>query len=362
MKSEIQLIKKRDLRSETSDGRRALRRRGMAMIQAGTKKGEVAKILGVNKNTVTNWCKNYKREGAKGLVDKKRGVKKGARKTLTDKQEIRIQRLIVDQFPEQYKLPFALWTLKAVQELVKQEFDLVVPRSTMGYYLRSWGFTPQKPKKKAYEQRPAEVAKWLEEEYPAIQERARLENAEIHWGDETGCKNQSNQGRSYAPKGQTPIKEQMSKSFKINLVSAITNQGKVQFMIYSENMNADVFIKFLQQLIKSCDRKKFLILDNLKVHHSKVVKEWVIQEEVKSKLELFFLPAYSPELNPDEYLNCDLKQGLSDKPAPKNEKELRINVEKHMTMLKQNPERIKKYFKHDSIKYAAENPNQLLAG
>jgi len=213
-----------------------------------------------------------------------------------------------------------------------------------------------------YEQQPAEVEKWLEEKYPAIKKRAKEENAEIHWGDETGCKNQCNHGRSYAPKGKTPVKEQMSKSFKINMISTVTNQGKVQFMIYSENtctvyevrgMNADKLIEFLQQLIKTSNRKIFLILDNLKVHHCKIVKEWLEQEEIKVKIEVFWLPSYSPELNPDEYLNCDLKRGLSEKPAPKNEKELQKNVENHMNMLQQTPDRIAKYFKHEDIQYAA---------
>lgn len=135
------------------------------------------------------------------------------------------------------------------------------------------------------------------------------------------------------------------------MVSAVTNQGKVQFMIYSETMNAERLIEFLKQLIKSSTRKIYLILDNLKVHHSKVVKEWV--EKSQDKIALFFLPSYSPEMNPDEYLNCDLKQGLSAKKSPKNKDILQNNVKRHMDLLANNPERVKKYFKHKSIEYAA---------
>jgi len=352
MKKEVQPIEKQDFRGASSEVRQSLRKRAISLIKSGKKKGEVAILFGVNKNTVSNWWKSYKDEGIKGLSDKKRGAKSENCKLLTSEQEKQIQKLIVDKYPEQYKLPFALWTRKAVQELVEQQFGIVLARSTMGYYLRSWGFTPQKPKKKAYEQKSAAVEKWLEEEYPAIKNRAKAENAEIHWGDETGCKNRCNHGRSYAPRGKTPVKEQMSKSFKINMISTVTNQGRVQFMIYSENMNADKLIEFLRQLIKSNDKKIFLILDNLKVHHCHVVKEWLAQEEINQKLEVFFLPSYSPELNPDEYLNCDLKRGLSDKPAPKHVKQLQQNVEEHMSMLQQNPKRVAKYFTHKDIQYA----------
>ena len=353
MKAPIKTIDKIDYRSLSGAERNALRKRGIALIESGKKKGEVATLLGTNNTTISNWWSSYKREGTKGLTDKKRGAVSEKCKLLTSEQEIAVRKMIIDKYPEQYKLSFALWTCKAVKELIEAQFGVSISRSATGYYLRSWGFSPQKPKKKAYEQNPVKVKKWLDEEYPAIQKRAKAENAEIQWGDETGCKNQCNHGRSYAPKGKTPVKAQMSKRFKVNMISTVTNQGKVQFMIYSDNMNTDRFIEFLLQLIKSSDKKIFLILDNLKVHHAHIVKDWAAQETIKPKLELFFLPSYSPELNPDEYLNCDLKHGLSDKPAPKNVEELRRNVENHMTMLQQNPDRIKKYFKAEEIKYAA---------
>ena len=347
------VIEKQDFRSVSSEVRSAIRKRGIFLIKSGKKKGEIALLFGVNKNTVSNRCKTHYKFGNKGLSDRKRGAKSEKCKLLSEKQEILIQKMIVYKCPDQYKLPFALWTRKAVKELIKSELDIDIAVRTMSDYFRKWGFTPQKPKKKAYEQKPAEVKKWLEESYPQIKKRAKTEKAAIHWGDETGCKNQCNHGRSYAPKGKTPIKKSMSKSFRINMISTVTNQGKVQFMIYSENMNADKLIEFLKQLIRSSKRKIFLILDNLKVHHCHIVKEWLRQDAIKQKLEVFSLPSYSPELNPDEYLNCDLKQGLSDKPAPKDVKELQMNIENHMNMLQQTPDRVAKYFYHKDIQYAA---------
>lgn len=344
-------MEKEDFRTVDDATRSSYRKRAISLIKQGKKKGEIALMFGVNKNTVSNWWKSYQSRGTKGFVSKKKGVKSEDKKLLSDEQESAVQKMLVDKMPEQLKLDFALWTRKAVKELVEQEFGIVIAITTMGDYLRKWGFTPQKPRKMAYEQCPKKVQKWLDEEYPAIKAQAKQEKAEIYWGDETGVKNQCHHGRSYAPQGKTPVKKSMSKRFSVNMGSAITNQGKVQFMLYSDSMNADRFIEFMQQLIKPSTQKVYFIVDNLKVHHSKIVKTWV--EENKDSIALFFIPSYSPEKNPDEYLNCDLKQGMSAKKSPKTKEILQDNVQNHMEMLQRNPERVKKYFEHKDIEYAA---------
>lgn len=344
-------MEKIDFRSVGSSTRKEIRKRAIKMIAKGAQKKKVAEIFGVNPNSITNWVKKHKVLGLKGLVDNKRGVKSEDVKLLTARQEKEVQKMILDTMPDQLKLPYSLWTRKAVKELVEREYGITMAINTMGDYLRSWGYSPQKPKKKAYEQCSKKVQKWLEEEYPAIKERAKNEGAEIQWGDETGVRNNSQHGRSYAPKGRTPVKKSMAKRFSVNMISTVTNQGKVEFMIYSGSMNADRLIKFMKQLIKGKARKTFLILDNLRVHHGNIVKQWV--EENKSKIGVFHLPSYSPEKNPDEYLNCDLKYGLSEKPAPRNEEQLKNNVQNHMKMLQENQQRVIKYFNHKDIEYAA---------
>jgi len=344
-------MEKMDFRKLSSQERYIFRKRAIELIKSGKKQKEVAELYGVRIATVSDWFKSYKSQGIKGLKDKVRGVKSEDKKLLNSQQEKLIQKMITDVMPDQLKLPYALWTRKAVKELVERELGIVLAVNTMGDYLRSWGFSPQKPKKKAYEQCSKKVQKWLDEQYPEIKKKAKEEGAEIHWGDETGVRNNCQHGRSYAPKGKTPVKKSMAKRFSINMISTVTNQGKVEFMIYSGSMNADRLIEFLKQLIKGKERKTYLILDNLKVHHSKKVKKWV--EENSDKIALFHLPSYSPEKNPDEYLNCDLKYGLSEKPAPRNQKQLQSNVENHMKILKENPQRVKKYFNHPDIKYAA---------
>ena len=344
-------MEKFDLRSATEDEKQAIKKRAISMHKNGKKNIEIIECLGVNKNSITNWIKAYKKHGSQGLVSKTRGLKLGENRLLDCAQEKQVQKWIVDKMPDQMKLPFGLWTRKAVQELIRNQFGVKIAIRTVGDYLKRWGFTPQKPKKKAYEQNPKAVNKWIKEEYPAIELSAKKEDAEIHWGDETGVKNECQYGRSYAPKGKTPTRTSMAKRLSLNMISSVTNQGKVRFMIYNGGMNAQMFIKFLRQLIKGAKKKIYLIVDNLRVHHSKLVKAWV--EKHKDNLALFYLPSYSPEMNPDEYLNCDLKYGISEKPSPKTEKELKSNVSSHMKMLQNKPNRVQKYFKHPSINYAA---------
>lgn len=344
-------MEKTDFRTLPEQTRLAFRLRAISLIKSGRSKGEVALIIGVPAATISRWSKQYRTIGKKGLEAKKRGVKSEDKKLLSKEQETAIQKMIVDKMPEQLKMDFALWTRKAVKELIEREFGIVLAITTMGDYLRKWGFTPQKPKKMAYEQCPKKVQKWLDEEYPAIKQAAKEENAVIYWGDETGVKNQCNHGRSYAPKGKTPVKKSMSKRFSVNMISAVTNQGLVQFLLYSDTMNADKFIVFMEQLIKSSEQKVCFIVDNLKVHHSKIVEAWV--EANKEKISLHFIPSYSPEINPDEYLNCDLKQGMSAKKSPKTVEILQSNVQGHMEMLQAKSDRVRKYFKHKSIAYAA---------
>jgi len=347
----LHTMKKTDFRSVDSATRTEIRKRAIKLILSGTQKKKVAEIFGVNQNTITNWVKKHKEIGLKGLEDKVRGVKSEDKKLLNASLEKQIQALITDTMPDQLKLPYGVWTRKAVRELVFREFGIELAINTMGDYLRKWGFSPQKPKKRAYEQCPKKVQKWLDEEYPAIKQKAKKEGAIIHWGDETGARNVNQHGRSYAPKGKTPVKKNMAKRFSVNMISTVTNQGMVEFMIYTGTMNSERLITFLEQLIKGKEHKIFLILDNLRVHHSKHIKKWL--ENKTNQIEIFYLPAYSPEKNPDEYLNCDLKYGLSDKPAPKTQEQLQENVENHMRILQNNSQRVKKYFHHQDIKYAA---------
>jgi transposase len=344
-------MKKIDARSISREAQQQLRNQAVRLRKAGRAYREIAEIVGVHLTTVCTWYKTYEREGEKGIKLKLRGTKMGERRTLTPEREAELLRIITDKSPDQLKMDFALWTRGAVQDLIRQRWSIEMPIRTVGEYLKRWGFTPQKPLKKAYEQNPATVKEWLDKEYPMIKKRAKAQGAEIHWGDETGLRNDCQHGRGYAPKGKTPVLRLNAKRESINLISSITNQGKVRFMTYRGSMNGQLLIRFMKRLTKDADRKVILILDNLRVHHSKVVNAWL--EKNTKKIEVFYLPSYSPELNPDEYLNCDLKAGVhSGAPARSGEK-LKAKTISHLRMLQKKPARVRSYFKHPKIAYAA---------
>jgi transposase len=343
-------MEKIDARKLSTDAQQQLRFQVLRLRKQGRTHKEISAITGVSLSTCSTWWSIYQKEGKKALLIQKRGRPSGSCRRLDKEQEKQIQKAICDKCPDQLKLPFALWTRIAVQQLIQQLWGIEVPVRTIGDYLKRWNFTPQKPLKRAYEQNPKAVKKWLEEDYPTIKQKAKKEDAEIHWGDETGLCNDSYHGRSYAPRGRTPAISLSARCKRVNLISSVTNQGKVRFMIYKDRMNADTFIKFMKRLIKDADRKIFLILDNLKVHHSYKACDWL--EEHTDQIEVFFLPSYSPELNPDEYLNCDLKAGVHSGPPARTRKQLKNKALSHLRKLQKMPKRVKKYFKHPKISYA----------
>lgn len=341
-----------DARKLSPEEQKEKRRTALRMRTQGYTFKAIGEAVGVHYRTVQYWWSRFQAEGRKAAVEGgRRGCKVGERRTLLFWQEDEVQKLIAERLPDQLKLAYALWTRAAVQELIRERYGVVMPIRTVGEYLKRWGFTPQKPLKRAYEQKPEAVSQWLKDSYPAIAQRAKEEGAEIHWGDETGVRSDCQHGRSFAPKGQTPVVEMPAQRFSTNMISTVTNQGKVRFMVYQETLTAPVLIRFLQRLIKDAGRKVFLVLDNLRVHHSNRVRDWLAEH--KTVIELFFLPSYSPELNPDEYLNGDLKAAVHSTKAARTRDDLERKVRAHMRKLQNTPSRVRAYFKHPKIAYAA---------
>jgi transposase len=345
-------MEKTDLRRLTASAREQVRRTVIRLLKRGHTQSAIALELGLNRLTVNKWSQAHEHKGNEALREAPRGRPAGSGRCLSPAQEERIQRELIDHTPDQLKLKFALWSAKAVRALIKQLFLIELPERTVRKYLSRWGFTPQRAIKRAYEQRPEAVEHWLRQQYPAIVKRAKAEGAEISWADETAASSVEHFARGYAPRGKTPVVSlSQSKRCRVNLISAITNQGKLRFMLYRETLDADKFIEFLKRLCKEAERKVFLIVDNLRVHHAKKVAAWL--DENRLRIELFYLPSYSPELNPDEYLNADLKARLNAGEPVRTPKAMHAKLLGHLRSLQKQPRRIQAYFRHAKIQYAA---------
>lgn len=309
---------------------------------------EISEFTGLSDQTVRNLFRQYDNGGLSAIKPKTRGRKQGEKRHLTPKQEKEIFFMLIDKNPDQLKLKGCLWTRDNVRDLIRRKYGIDMPIRTVGEYLKRWGLTVQRPAKREMEQKSEQVEAWLNEQYPSIHNEAKAEKAVIFWGDETAVQNTANYARGYAPKGKTPVVKVKAKKMHINMISAINNQGKLHFLLYSDAINSERLISFMEAIIKNNDgRKAYLILDNLKVHHSKAVSKWV--DEHKGEIRLFYLPPYSPEYNPDEYLNNDLKRNLGTQAMVKSVEELEANTSQFMEKLSDDSDHVKSYFNHPAL-------------
>jgi len=310
---------------------------------------QAAELFGLSVSGVHKIWRKYKSGGIRNIEKRKRGIKGG--KKLSGKDAADVRRLIKDKMPDQLKLPFGLWTRDAVCQLIKDRYGIELSRWQVGRYLKSWGYTSQKPIAKAFEQKPEKVKAWLNKEYPAIKKRAKKEKAIIYFGDETGMRSDHQAGKTYAPKGETPVIKKTGQRFSLNMISAISNRGYLQFMIIDGSFNSDVFETFLKKMIKYSRDKIFFITDGHPAHKTKKLNEWL--SENKDRIEVFFLPPYSPELNPQEYVNQDVKTNIIGKKRPINKTQMKENVIDFMMKRKKNKIQVQKYFHEKHVLYAA---------
>ena len=245
-------MEKIDVRKVSDRECELLRKQVITLRKKGKKNLEISEFLGLSLQTTSRWWQWYRQAGTTMLFVAKRGRKAGEKRTLTVEQEKAIKKMIVDHYPDQLNLPFALWDRQAVLMLIKQQFGIQMPIRTVGEYLSRWGYTPQKPAHKAYEQRPAEVALWMQESFPEIKAKAKLERAEIYWVDETGISTNSNLVRGYAPAGKTPELRLNARKEHLSMMSAISNQGKLRFMLYENAMNGQRLIEFMKRVSQGC--------------------------------------------------------------------------------------------------------------
>jgi transposase len=342
-------MKIKDARSLPSIAQEDLRQKAIKAVLDGKKQIEVAEILGVTRQAVGKWISKYRQEGKKALKAKPRGRPKGGK--LLPWQAAQIAKTVTDHNPDQLKLPFYLWTREAVAQLIEQRFGIQISIWTVGRYLSRWGFTPQKPTRRAYEQNPEAVQSWLEKDYPMLQKQAKEEKALIYWGDEMGLRSDHAVGRSYGRCGKTPIIPGTGQRFGCNMISAINNRGQLNFMVFKSRFDTNVFLEFLKRMINQVKRKVFLIIDGHPVHHAIKIKSWM--QKHTAQICLFYLPGYSPQLNPDEMLNQDVKSNAVGRRRAKNQKELVANTRGYLRSRQRQPHIVKRYFQEEHVRYAS---------
>ena len=339
------------MHSLTMEGRQMLRQMVVRLRkQTGMSVKELAKVSGAHPTTIKGWLARARTEGEKGLEEKRRGRPAGACRKLTLAAEAWIRDQIIQGNPQQRKLPFALWTRPAIRALIRNHFGVDLQERLVGKYLKRWGFTPQRPVKRALEQNPEAVRQWLEQDYPRLHAQAAQEGAVICWGDGTAVKEDAHWVRGYAPRGQKPVLAVPARWTTLSMIPAISPQGKVAFQIVEGSMDAERFIAFLTALIQNAPRKIYLVVDNLRVYHAKVVTAWLADK--KDRIELAFLPPCAPESNPDEYLNRDFKTALRVGAVSTGKNSLMAKATAFMERLRQMPHKVTSYFRHPSARYA----------
>jgi transposase len=344
-------MKTPDARSLSAEAQEALRVRVVhAVVVERMPQSHAARAFNVSRTAVYNWVQAHRRGGRMALRRRPRG--RPPRPRLAGHQAATTVRMISDRCPDQLKLPFSLWTRQAVQQLLAERFGIQVSVWTVGRYLKRWGFTPQKPVRRAYEQNPQAVEQWLKKDYPAIRKRAKAERAEIHWGDEMGLRSDYQAGRSYGRRGRTPVIPGTGQRFSCNMISTITNRGRLTFMVFKGSFNTPVMISFLKRLLRQVSRKIFLVLDGHPVHRSIALRRWL--EDHAKRIELFFLPGYSPQLNPDELLNHDVKVNALGRKRPQDQAEMIGSVRSHLRGRQRQPKIVRNYFHEPHVMYAAD--------
>jgi transposase len=341
----------RDARSLPVDAQAELRRTAVRLVGEGRTQTEVASLLGVSRDAVGNWIAAHRRGGDRALEARRRGRRPGHTK-LSDAQQRRMAGLVAGKNPHQLSLPGFLWTRALIRDLIRREFGVEVGEDTIGRYMRAWGFSPQKPMRRAYQQSDEAVRQWLQERYPEIEKRARRERAEILWADESGLRSDHSAGRTWAPVGRTPVTHGTGKRFKANMIAAVSNTGTLRFRVFEERFTGPLFLDFLKRLVKdNRGRKVVLIVDGHPAHRARIVRDWVAQN--RDLIELHFLPGYAPELNPAEMLNQDVKTNALGRRRPLDITQLKADVRSFLRSCQRQPWRAARYFRERHVTYAA---------
>ena len=319
-------------------------------LENGITVDDVTKFLKVSRSSVFEWQKLYRAHGAEALRTKKT---RGPKSKLDDGQMSRLYRLVVDCDPRQLSFGLALWTREMVQELILQQFGIRLSRVSVGNVLSKLGMSPQRPLYRAYEQDPEKVEEWKEKTFPQIQARAKKEGAVIFFADEASVRTNYHAGTTWAPVGKTPVVAGSGRTRSISMVSAVSPRGELHFRVYETGIRQEEFLEFCKLLVADAGCPVFLVMDNSQVHRAIILKEHAAKSN--GMLTLFFLPPYSPQLNPDEWVWKNVKHDYLGRASAKNEGQLAEFASAALARLKELPEKVRAFFADPALRYIRDS-------
>ena len=340
-------MEKLDGRKIGPEAMEQIRIRAVKRVQQGESPEKVIATLGFSRACIYNWLARYRAGGWHGL---RSGKHTGRPKRLDGTQIAWIYKTIRDKNPLQLKFSFALWTRSMVTRLIRKQFGLKLSESSVGRLLRQMGLSCQKPLYRAYQQDSEAVEYWKKTVFPQIKKRAKKLGATIYFEDESGIRSDFHAGTTWSPKGQTPVIKVTGARFRTNMVAAISTRGHLRFMVNQGTVTADVLGDFLKRLMHNAQQPIFLIWDGHPTHKSKKVRECI--ESFEGKLEMYFLPSYSPELNPTEQVWRSVKNHGVGRKSVFGPDQLKSAVTNCLRRLQKIPKIILSFFKHSDCNYA----------
>ena len=340
--------KKRDGRAMSHEALEEIRIRAVQQVEAGESPDAVIRALGFGRTVIYDWLAKYRAGGLDALRAK---AIPGRPAQLSGSNLRWIYATVAGKNPLQMQFEFALWTRKMIQVLIRDEFDVRLSEVSVGRVLKKLGLTAQKPLRRAYQQDPKAVERWLRQVFPRIQAKAKREDALIFFADEAGVRSDFHSGTTWAPRGKTPVAPATGARFGINLMSAISPRGELRFMLVEGRVNATVFVQFLLRLLRGVERPIYLIVDGHPSHRARETLDFV--KATEGQLRLFFLPPYSPELNADELVWNHLKSHGVGRRFIQTRDELKSLVIAHLRSLQRTPARVRAFFRERNVRYAA---------
>ncbi len=320
-------------------------------VREGEKPSAVVKSLGMNRTSIYRWLKAAAGRG-KGERALAARPATGRPTKLTPTQQAQVFRWINGKDPRQYGLDFGLWTRQIAATLIEQKFGVGLGLTAVGRLLARLGLTPQKPLQRAYQRDPQAIERWQRETYPGIAAAARQSGADVYFWDESGFRADTVHGKTWAPKGKTPVIQRPGQRQSISAASAVNAKGGFWFATYQGALNAELFIELLKKMMKGRIKPVHLVVDGLPAHKKSNVREYIASTQ--GKLTMHVLPGYAPDLNPDELVWSHVKRtGVARNPLRAGEK-LELRIEQQLHDVQKNRRLVRSFFGTPSVAYISD--------